>query len=61
MKELYISPELELISFVPQERLAGNVDYGDDFGGGFGNNQNGGMSETYGEIVVPDLPGFGKG
>ncbi len=29
MKELYISPEVELIGFVAEERLAGNVNWGD--------------------------------
>ena len=29
MKELYISPEVELIDFVAEERLAGNVNWGD--------------------------------
>ena len=29
MKELYISPEVELIGFVAEERLANNVDFGD--------------------------------
>ena len=58
MKELYISPELELISFVPQERLAGDVDYGDDFGGGFDGEQNGGISTPQdGEIKLPDFFG----
>lgn len=29
MKELYISPEVELIGFVAQERLASEVDFDD--------------------------------
>lgn len=29
MKELYISPKVELIDFVAEERLAGNVNWGD--------------------------------
>ena len=29
MKELYISPEVELIGFVAEERLANNVNFGD--------------------------------
>ena len=36
MKELYISPEVELIGFVAQERLAVDIDFGDlDTPGGY--------------------------
>ena len=55
MKELYISPEAELIGFVAEERLAGNVNWGDleEVPGQTGGFQLGGSGSQNPEISQP--------
>lgn len=57
MKELYISPEVELIGFVAEERLA-NVDFGDMDGDDYMNGFESGSEESQvGDIRLP-FPGL---
>ena len=65
MKELYISPELELICFVAEEKLASGVDFG-GIGGGVEGGEVGGpdtpfapgdFSDDGGNIELPEFPG----
>lgn len=54
MKELYISPEVELIGFVAEERLAANIDFGDMDGDNYGNGFGSGSEESQvGDIRLP--------
>lgn len=59
MKELYISPELEILSFAPMQKLAGT--YGNAFNTYAGNsNYNSGMDskpEATGDYTEPVNPG----
>lgn len=54
MKELYISPEVEMIGFVAEERLANNVDFGNmdsnTYGDGF---ESGSEESQVGDIRLP--------
>jgi len=55
MKELYMTPEAELIGFVAEERLAGNVDFGDMDGEATYDNgfQSGSEESQAGDIHLP--------
>ena len=55
MKELYISPEVELIGFVAEERLATNIDFGDMDGTNFNPELGGSNAEEsqVGDIRLP--------
>lgn len=52
MKELYISPEVELIGFVAEERLA-NVNFGDLDGNTDNGFQTGSEESQAGDIRLP--------
>ena len=52
MKELYIAPELELLSFAPAEQVAnGSIEFDDVLGGGDG------VKESGTDIDIPIIGG----
>ena len=52
MKELYISPELHVLCFAPQQQLANDDDLGLNLGGGLTNETSPGGDDDFGLDIL---------